>query len=175
MWVESLTSVLAFRRQCIGPAFVACSVYCKPKVTFTHRVNHNEHKRKKWHWHQCTTHNCDLPQCIYIWSTLVTGHEHVTLWLLCHHCQCKGCSRTRSILVICLPVYLSPFLHACLSICLSSLQTTHPSIRSCACFQPTCLGFLPALLPELFIVLCHAVCLPLHSFLLSFLFWKEQE
>jgi hypothetical protein len=156
VWVVSLASALAFRRQCIGPAFVACLVYSKPKVKFTHRMNHKEHKRKKWHWRQCTTHNCDLSQCILIWSTLFTGHEHVMLWFLCHHCQCKGCSRTPSILFICLPIYLSPSLHACLSICPSNLPTTHPSIRTCAC------------LPAVSSFSCHAVCLPVHLFILFF-------
>jgi hypothetical protein len=134
VWMEPLTSVLAFRRQCICPAFVACLVCKKPQAKFTHRVNHIEHERKKWHWLQCTTRNCHLSQCIFIWSTLVTGHEHVSLWLLCHHCRRKDCSPTLTILFICLLIYLSPSLHVCLSICPSNLPTTHSSIRPCACF-----------------------------------------
>ena len=167
---QSVTSVLAFRRQCIGPAFVACLVYNKPKVKFTHRVNHKEHKRKKWHWLQCTTHNCYLPQCIFIWSTFVTGHEHVTLWLLCHHGQRKECSRTLSSLFICLSVYLSPSLHASLSTCPSKLPTTHPSIRPRAGFtsQHVCASCVPGLFFILSLVtLCVYlyICLFVSSFL----------
>jgi len=110
---------------------------------------------------QHTTAIC--PKCIFIWSTLGTGHEHVTLWLLCHHCQRKVFSYT--VLFICLPIYLFPCVPFCLSVHPISQQPIRPSDHVLA--LPDLSG-LPACPPAWAVFRrfsCYTLCLHLHLFI----------
>jgi hypothetical protein len=118
-----------------------------------HRVNHIEHKRKRWHWLSCTRHNCALSLCIFIWNTSVTCHKHITVWLLRHPCQGKDCSRelaTVSIHSVYLSIFLSPCVPVCLFVRSISQQSICPSTHVLA--LSSCMSGLPTYLP--------ALCLP---------------